>query len=297
MMNWDDLRIVQAVAKKRSVRKAATELGVHHTTISRRIEAFEQEIGVRVFNRNHRGYLPTEAGEELLKSVDRIEEEVNDAERRLLGRDLKLSGEIRVTVAPSLAAHFLMPILTDFMNHYPDVDVEIIATFERANLNKREADIAFRVTNDPPEYLVGRKLAEYHVAAYATTQYLADHDLQNDPSSANWIGWDDYERHPGWVKKSAYPQMPIRGRINNDFLQCQAAKANMGVAVLGCFIGDSEPQLVRVPPGISEPRMSIWLLTHKDLLSSVRFRVFMDWIAQAFQKHKDLFEGRCPQHS
>ena len=141
-MNWDDLKIAMAVAKQNSVRKAAKSLDVHHTTVSRRIEAFEEQIGVRLFDRLSQGYVLTEAGEDLVRSAGRIEDEISAVEARLMGRDKRLTGDVRVAVPPSLAMHFAMPVITQFMNRYPDVSIETLISYEHLDLSRREFTMA-----------------------------------------------------------------------------------------------------------------------------------------------------------
>ena len=294
-MNWDDLKIAMAVAKQNSVRKAAKSLDVHHTTVSRRIEAFEEQLGVRLFDRLSRGYVLTEAGEDLIRSAGRVEEEISAIEARLMGRDKRLSGDIRLAMTSTLAMHFAMPVITRFMNEYPEVSIETLISYELVDLSRREADVILRITDKPPEHLVGRRLGSYCVAAYATPEYLAEHDPTGGPEQCHWVGWDDRVELPEWVRQSPFPNVPVRGLINYDFVQGAAAKAGIGIAMMGCFVGDADPGLRRVPGSEPEVRFGIWLLTHKDLLSTARVRVFMDWIAESFQQEKDLMEGRRPR--
>ena len=100
--------------------------------------------------------------------------------------------------------------------------------------------------------------------------------------------------YPDWVRKSEFPHTPVRGRFNNAIAQLAAAKAGLGLARIPCFLGDPEPTLQRVPPGQSAPCHDVWILTHKDLISTVRIQTFMDCMSKAFQQKQDLLEGRCP---
>lgn len=289
-MNWDDLKIFLAVAREGAARAAASKLGIHHSTITRRIEAFESGQNTRLFDRLPSGYALTAAGEELLQAVIRIEDEINGLERHILGQDVRLQGNIRVTMPEHLAVHLLMPDLVHFMENYPDVNLQLLISYGMFSLSRREADVAIRVTDNPPEYLVGRKVIRYHCATYATRDYLATHDLP--AKQAHWIGWDALTAYPDWVRQSEFPQIPIRGRINHVLAQLAAAKAGLGLSRLPCFLGDPEPALQRVPPGESAPCKDVWILTHKDLVSTVRIQTFMDIIAEAFRRKRDLLEGR-----
>lgn len=289
-MNWDDLKIFLVVAREGSARAAASKLSVHHSTITRRIEAFESRQNTRLFDRLPCGYVLTLAGEELLQAVNRVEDEIHGIERHILGQDVRLSGNIRVTMPDALASNLLMPDIVNFMKTYPEVNIEVLISYDVLNLTKREADIAIRVTENPPEHLVGRKVCRYHCANYATQEYLASHTPS--AGTGHWIGWDCPKPAPEWVRQSEFPHLPVRGRFNNPLAQIAAAKASLGITRIPCFLGDPEPALQRVPPGDSHPCHDIWILTHKDLVSTVRIQTFMDAMADAFRQKQDLLEGR-----
>ncbi|MEM9219572.1 MAG: LysR family transcriptional regulator [Cyanobacteria bacterium P01_F01_bin.150] len=289
-MNWDDLKIFLTVAREGAARAAAAKLGIHHSTITRRIEAFETAQSTRLFDRLPSGYSLTAAGEELLQAAIRIEDEFNSIERHIMGQDIRLQGDILVTMPEHLAIHLLMPDLVRFMEIYPAVNLQLFISYGMFSLSKREADVAIRVTDNPPEHLVGRKVVRYHCANYASKHYLETHNLTVE--EAHWIGWDSPTPYPDWVRKSEFPHLPIRGRINNVLAQLAAAKAGLGLARLPCFVGDSDPVLQRVHPGKSAPCYDVWILTHKDLVSTIRIQTFMDFMANAFRQKRDLMEGR-----
>ncbi|MDJ0707015.1 MAG: LysR family transcriptional regulator [Leptolyngbyaceae cyanobacterium MO_188.B28] len=291
-INWDDLKIFLAIAREGSARAAADKIRVHHSTITRRIEAFESAQKTRLFDRLPKGYTLTLAGKELLQAVTRIEDEINSIERRTLGQDAQLRGDIRVTMPDGLAVNLLMPDLVRFMDTYPEVNLEVMISYDVLSLTKREADVAIRITEAPPEHLVGRKVIRYHCATYASQTYLETHDLSGGKSNAHWIGWNSLTPYPEWVRQSEFPNFPVRGRLNNVVAQLAAAKAGLGIARLPCFMGDPEPTLQRVPPGGTAPCHDVWILTHKDLVSTARIQTFMDFMAEAFRQKRDLLEGR-----
>jgi len=295
MMDWDGLRFFLAVARRGSIRAAAADLGVNHSTVSRRIDAFEKKLDARVFERLPSGYLLTQTGEEMLQSVQRVEREITAAERRVAGRDARLSGLLRVTLPDSLAQCLLMPNLVAFSEAHTEIDLELDVTSSMADLARREADVAIRLSNDPPGYLVGRRLLKYAKAIYASEAYLARHDLINGADTLTWIGWNDTVPDPQWVREGPYPRAPARNRIASSMIQLEAAKAGMGLSMLPCYMGDTAPALRRLPPGKPMPDRDIWLLTHEDLRHTARVRRFLDFIAEAFLAKRDLLEGRCPR--
>jgi len=290
-MDWDDLRFFLEVARKGSIRAAAAVLGVNHSTVSRRISAYEKSLGVRLFERLPTGYELTTAGDEMFDSVKRIEEEVATLDRQVFGQDAKLNGHLRVTMPLPLGFHLLMPDIVRFSETYPGIELELIVAYEIFNLTKREADIAIRITNNPPEHLVGRKLMQYKTAIYASTAYLEKHDAVNNPSTMSWIGWDEASDR-NWIKNTPYSDLPIRHHFNEVVAQLSAVKAGLGITQLPCFMADPLPELRRLP--LSEPVLSweIWILTHRDLRQTARVRAFFDFMVSAFETHRGLLEGR-----
>ncbi len=294
-MDWDDLRVFVTLARTGSVWRAARELRVNHSTVSRRIAQFEEKLGVRVFERLPRGYELTADGERVLASALRVQEEIDTLERQVLGQDARLAGAICFTM-PDHFVSFLTPALTEFEDRYPDIELEVRVSFSQLSLSQREADVALRVTQEsPPEGLVGRRVTRHSSAAYASRDYLARHDLAADPPTARWIGWDDLVPFPKWVKESDYPHIPVRGRLNHPMLQLEAVRAGFGLALAPCFIGDADPLLERVPPGRVFHNRDVWLLTHRDLRAAARIRAFLDFLADVFRRERPLFEGERPR--
>ncbi len=261
-----------------------------HSTVARRIESFEKRLGVRVFDRLPTGYALTTAGEDALPVAERVEEEIEGLRRRLTGRDQELAGRIRVTAADFLATHFLMPALAAFTTAYPEIEFEVISTYSSLNLDKREADVALRFSNNPPDHLVGRRLATFATAPYATDAYIESHDFVDRPT-ARWVGFDSESR---WVKNSDHPHIPVRGLYESLLLQAEAVRSGMGMGLLPCLLGDGDPMLRRVPPCIAKPAYDLWYLVHPDLRETARLRAFSAFLALYIKQHLDLIEGRQP---
>lgn len=290
-MDWDDLRFYLAVARRGSIRGAAELLSVNASTVSRRIDAYEKKLGVRLFERLPTGYILTSAGEDMLGSAERIEDEVASLNRNLIGRDTQLNGTLRVTMPAALATHLLMPDFAAFGAKYPRIELEFAVSSEEFNLSKREADVAIRITDNPPEFLVGRNITKISKAIYASEDYLARHDPENHPESLNWIGWEDSEAFPQWVKNSRFSKAPIHHQTNDLLVQLEAARSGMGLAILPCFMADPVAGLRRLSIYSADFCGDIWILTHKDLRSTARVRTFMDFMVKAFDKHRDLLIG------
>ena len=275
-MNWDDLKIFLAVAEAPSMRVAAKKLHVSHSTVSRRIEALEAGLSVRLFDRMPDGYRLTLSGEELMPVALDMEERLNGFGRNVVGRDDALEGQVCVTIPEVVATTFFMPYFIEFMEKYPGIQIKVRDSFEVFDLSRREADVAIRFTSKPPEHLIGRKLGNLHQAAYATRSYIAKHNPEEPSSDAKWIGWGTPEEKPSWIAKSPFPHLRIAGHFNNMSIQYQATKQNLGIGFFACTLGDTDPDLVRL--STPKPTMDVWLLSHRDLRASARMRAFRQFL-------------------
>ena len=291
-MNWNDIRIFLALARTGAVRAAGHRLGISHSTVLRRLEALEADLGVRLFDRTPEGYVLTAAGRDVLSEAKTVADHMGAIERQLVGRDDRLEGDIKVTMPDGLALHLLMEPLTRFMEDHPAITIEIDLTYDALDLSRREADVALRFLRAgklPPPHLVGRKAAEVHSCIYACSGYWD----RAGRDGMRWIGWQDDEPYPPWVQESAFPDIPVRGRLNNLMLQRAAAEAGLGLAYLPCFVGDPSPLLCRMVPD-STHSFDLWVLCHPDLREARRHRLFRDHIHKSLRPHIDLLEGRLP---
>ncbi len=291
-LDWEDVKTFAEVAGARTVRSAAKSLGVHHSTVSRRIERLEENTGVRLFDRRPEGYALTEAGEDLVAVARSFADELNEVERQIAGRDNVLTGKISATMSEPIASIAFGPRLVEFTERYPGLDLEIIVTHDFLDVARREADVAIRMDNNPPQSLVGKRVFQYHSTIYATPAYLDTHDLINNPDDGRWIGWDDADGlYPGWTQDTEFARVPAWGAFLDLRLQLSAAKAGLGLAMLPCFIADREEKLVRATDRKPFPSRDVWILTHSDLRRTARVRAFMEFAEQVLRSHKKEFIG------
>jgi DNA-binding transcriptional LysR family regulator len=297
MLDWTDFQYFAAVSRTGGLARAARELGVNHSTVFRRINALETDLGVRLFERTAGRYVLTAAGEEMMATATSVEEQITALDRRISGRDYRLSGTIRVTTTDTIGLWFVQPYLFQFHQHYPGIQVELIISSEFFSLSKREADIAIRPTQNPPDELVGRRVSNIVWAVYGSRDYLKDKQRLRKPSDLArhmMVCGDDSLAHLSatrWVHAHAL-ETAVVYRSNSMMAQLSAVKAGFGLAVLPCFLADLEPTLVRVLPPDAGLTSGLWLLTHRDLRETARIHAFMDFIAQSIRSQKPLLEGK-----
>lgn len=276
--NWDDLRVFLAVARTGSLSGAARSLGVNHSTVFRRIAGFEEELGVRLFERLPTGYALTPAGEETLCIVERIEADVATLDRTVIGQDLRLSGTVRLTAIDMLAFWLLPPALLRFRAAYPGIEIDMVVGNETLNLSRRETDIALRIGNTPPETLVGRRVGRLDFAVYGSPDYCAEHP-DSDLTTHDWIGFD--QAHAALVRRFEEFLPGVQPVIRSNSVACavRLAKSGLGLAVLPCAIAGLKDDLVRIAEVPDIFGLDLWLLTHEDLRHTARIRAVLDFLA------------------
>jgi DNA-binding transcriptional LysR family regulator len=285
-----DLRTLLAIAREGSLAGAARRLRVNHSTVFRRLGAIEARLGTRLFERHGGSYATTAAGEDLLRTAERVEAEVEALERRLSGQDLRLTGSLRLTAPDDMAEVLVLPLLAKFRNAYPDITVELVIDNRMLNLTRREADIAVRPTLRPPETLAGRRVARLASAVYGAVGAAPSQAAEADQ---RWIAWEEGAGPPQmarWLADNA-DRHAIGYRSNSMLNQARAVRAGLGLAVLPCFLGDSDPRLRRVAAPLPELDTELWLLTHPDLQRTARIRALLDLLYDSLRRQQSLFEG------
>ena len=290
-MDWEDIKTFGEVVRGGTVRSAAKALGVHHSTVSRRIENLEKTMGARLFDRRPEGYSPTQAGEELIQAAKGFSDKLIDVERHISGSDNELAGRLTVTMADPIATWVIGPRLSEFTEKYPKLELEVIVTFDMLDVARMEADVAIRMNNNPPETLVGKRLFKYCTSIYASDDYLEKHDLINEPEKAAWLGWGGTERFPEWTQETEFSRVPIWGHYASPSIHTAAARAGLGLAMLPCIQADRTAGLMRVTKDKPKPQRDIWILTHNDLRRTARVRAFMEFAEKAIRDKKSWLIG------
>jgi len=250
MYDWGDLKFLLATARAGSTLAAARELSVNQTTIARRIAALETALSIRLVDRNRDGYRLTEAGIAILAQAERVEAEAETIERLVARRKRDLTGVIRVTAPTIFTDVILTPWLVEFMDMYPDIKVEVIATERRLDLRRGEADIAIRASQQPNgPGLVMRKLAACPWGLYCSPTYAAKHGKPATAGDLNdhiLIGADGNLSSFDpliWLTKTA-PHAKIRTASSTISNTLVAIRAGHGVGALPRDIGNSQKDII-----------------------------------------------------
>lgn len=284
MQDWDNFRFFLAVARTGSVTAAAEILRVNQSTVSRRINGFEQAMKVRLFERLSTGYALTPEGEELLHRVQRIEEETHAIDRHLMGKNIELNGPVRVTCSLVVARYFLIPLLNAFHKMHPGITLHLDLSNSLYNLTAREADVAIRVTRDAiPDTLIGRELGQAGYGVYGERRLVANYKKARGKHTLPWIGEDNSREPPDWLPAAIAP-LKLVMRSNDVLATLDLIKQGLGVGRLPHFIARQEKSLSALDFKHAIPATPVWLLTHADMRQVNRVSVFTAFILEEFRQ-------------
>ena len=280
MDNWENLRFYLAVARQGTVTAAAKELHVSHATVLRRIEQLEGEIGARLFKKLQTGYELTEIGAKLMDRATELERGIDEMVMQAQGEDEAVRGVLRVAQPESDTLN-LYPLLSAFTQRFPEISLELHSSNALAKLNQQEVDVAIRMTDTPPDLLVGRCLGTVDFALHASKDYLSQFADITDLSQFHYVHWTQGSRESSWLQR-VVPEARIALHSSSRSDVISAIRAHMGVGFISTQVAKSFPELLRIPAASSAASFKLWVLTHRDLRNQARVVEFMRFLTKAF---------------
>ena len=278
--NWDEVRTAYQVARIGTVSGAAEVLGVHHATVIRHIDALEQRLGAKLFQRHPRGYTPTEAGQELLKVAQTTEDQFAHLAARITGATTEVSGELVVTSLPGLT-DVVLPTLARLQVDYPDLRVRYVSDSRLFRLEYGEAHVAIRAGGRPqePDNVV-QPLCTYHVGLYASAAYAERHGLpkgEEDLKAHRFVGPVDLDSRAPYMVwlRSRVDEEAVTFRSNEAVALRDAIGAGVGLGFVSVLSAKRDPDLVEALPHRTDWDSTLWLVTHVDLHRTPRVQTFV----------------------
>ncbi|MFV8985483.1 LysR family transcriptional regulator [Serratia fonticola] len=285
-MNWDDARFFLAVARCGTLRKAAQELHVDQATVGRRISAFEQALGSKLFIRTPKFFSLSPLGEAMLAEVLAMENAVQAIARKASSGDQSLTGEVRIATTDTLAEAFVIPALKRLREKYPHITITLLTALNISDISYRGADLAIRGARPESDELVIKRLATIEMGLYATQGYLDQHGT---PSKGDHLRGHDLLMFPRelvprhWDNFGGEPlnEPNVVLQCNSQLLLRSATRNGLGIGLLSCFLADSDPDLVRILPE-NQDWVDIWLVLHPDLQHTARIRAVVQELEISF---------------
>ncbi|WP_256658125.1 LysR family transcriptional regulator [Pseudomonas sp. D(2018)] len=260
-----DLALVLALVRGGTLARAAEQLKVDVSTVFRSLRRLEQALGSVLFEKSRAGYLPNAAAQLLAQQAELAERALEAARLGLEQGREAVSGTLRLTCTDAVLHGLLLPALARFMPAYPALELELTTSNDFANLSRRDADVALRLTTAPPGHLVGRCLGPVPYVLCAADSYLARLP-ERDPARMSWIAPDDFlPNHPSLVwRRQRHPEVQPAYRCNSMLSVAQLVRAGLGVAALPEFLVRGEPGLQVLETDLSGCASALWLLTRPD---------------------------------
>ena len=290
MADWDDVRFVLALARNGSIRKASITLGVNHTTVSRRISSLEKRLSAKLFEKTPAGYKLTASGEIISSAAEQMEKLLISSERRIEGADTLLVGEVHIHI-PDIFEQWVNKKLSKLLKANPRLSLHVSASLNVADLARREADVALRFSQSPPDDMVGRKICTFPVAIYAGIEF--EYEPSNSLSDYPWVRWPTtfvntppeqaVEKLAGKLTQAVY--------ANTYYSHTELIRNGAGIGMLSTWFADIDSRLKRISPDIIEGAMDLWILTHPDLRGVRRVKAVTDALREIFEERGHASES------
>jgi DNA-binding transcriptional LysR family regulator len=281
MSDWEDLRHFVVLAREGTLSAAARRLGVDHATVARRVAALEAETGLKQIDRRARSYQLTDDGKRIAATVMPMEEAAFAVGRAVQAAKPGLRGEVSISSRPALANALIAPHLFELRTRHPGIRIKLIGEKRTASLNRREADVALRLSRPQEPGLIARKIGSFGFGLYGAPSYL-----KATPRHAfAFIAYDDSmddAPQQKWLRTIAAGNEIVL-RTNDLENQAAVARTGLGVAVLPRFLGDPDPRLERYEAMPAPPSRDVWLLVHRDLRQAPLVRAVMEFLTDCIR--------------
>ncbi|MCS3418194.1 LysR family transcriptional regulator [Pseudomonas yamanorum] len=262
-IDYPDLSLILALVRGGTLARAAALLRVDVSTVFRAVRRLEKALGQTLFEKSRAGYLPTTLATTLAGQAERAEQALEAARVGVEQGGEVISGTVRLTCTDSVLQSLLLPALAQFMPGYPALTLELSTSNDFANLSRRDADIALRLTKAPPEHLVGRCLGTVSYRVCASADYARQH-AGAELDALSWIAPDDFlPDHPTvtWRRQHLPGVMPAY-RCNSMVSVTELVRAGLGVAALPDYLLGAG--LHPLSPPLVGHDTALWLLTRPD---------------------------------
>ncbi|ACI98069.1 LysR family transcriptional regulator [Rhodospirillum centenum] len=293
-MDWDKLRVFHAVAEAGSFTHAGETLNLSQSAVSRQISALEESLHVPLFHRHARGLILTEQGELLYRTAREVFAKLSMTEAMLSESKEHPKGPLKVTTTMAFGSTWLTPRVREFLSLYPDVQLSLLLDDTELDLSMREADIAIRMSAPRQPDLIQRHLMTVRVHIYAHRAYAEKRGL---PQSLDELDHHDIIAYPGetrapvsninWLLHVGDPPGGERQtvlRVNSLYAMYRAVESGLGIASLPDYVVDGNPDIVRVLPDVSGPRIDAYFVYAEELRHSKRIAVFRDFLVRKVQE-------------
>lgn len=293
-VDWDKIRVFYDVAEAGSFTRAGDELGLSQSAVSRQISALERELKAPLFHRHARGLILTEQGDLLYRAARDMRMRLETTQARLAETSEKPSGTLKITTTVALGSFWLSQRISEFVDLYPDVHIELILTNEELDLAMREADVAIRMRRPAQPDLIQRRLFTIHYHVYASQDYIKNFgepvaigDL--DEHRLVSFGGDEPSHILAvhWLANAGRPPdnpRPCQFLVNNILALKYAIKTGTGIGALPDYAVGNDPELIQILRDVEMPSLDSYLVYAEEMKSVARVQAFRDFLVSKAQR-------------
>lgn len=280
----NDMALFVEVCKVMSFRKAAENLDMPSSTLSRRICHLEEAIGLRLLHRTTRKVELTEAGQIYFERCKRIVGEAKLAHEQLGEMLSNPSGTLRISLPVDFGTIFLTPILVKFAEHYPGINFEIDLTPRLVDLVAQNIDVAIRMGNPPDSNLIAHKLMQFRGKLFASSKYLKQHGIPEHPNDLVHHECLSFPNNTLWKLYRAEEKIEVkigaRFMLNNVGMMRKLSLLGQGIIFTPYEVVQDDLNDGLLKPVLPEWQgdlLPVYALTETRLLPA-KVRVFIDFL-------------------
>lgn len=288
MVDWNEMVVFVRVVEEGSFVGAARVLGVPKSTISRRIAALEDRLGARLLHRTTRVVRATAVGQAFFERCASLVAEAVEAERLVTSALEAPRGRMRLTTSVLFGHRWLSPVVTEFLQAHPEVDIDLVLVNRFVELVDEGFDLAIRAGMLGPGEVVARRLGPVHLAMVASPELLRRtgpltelEDLKRVPCII--VGADG----PNMAWTLGGQRIAVNGplRVNDMQIARDAAVAGLGVAMVPSFLvaeDIDQGRLVRILPELKRENSGVYAIFPTRRHVSPAVRAFVDLCIERF---------------
>lgn len=290
MDKLDAMQVFTRIVERRSFTKAAEDLTLPRSTATDAVKQLESRLGVKLLQRTTRTVTPTLDGEAYYLRCLSILADVEEAEEAFAGA--KPKGQLRIDVHGTLARHFVLPHLPDFLATYPHLNVYMSEGDRLVDLVPEGVDCVLRVGEPQDSDLIARRVAMLDEVTLAAPDYLARHGT---PLSLDTLEGHRMVGFRSTLTKAVLPLefgeteivLPTRLAVNAAESYIAAARLGLGIVQVPRYHAKQDldrGSLVEILPDYAPPPSPVSLLYPRHQQLSPRVRVFIDWVGALFRE-------------
>ena len=291
--SWSNLQFLLAVARLGSFLKAAQILETNQSTVARRIQRLETDLGTKIFDRHAHGMELTPAGQVLFEKALAIEKVTCEISAQLSGLDTEPTGTVRIAAPEGLGYLWLAPAISEFCDMYRDIDVEVVTNREGADLLARESDIAFSLNRPTESRLVVSRVAQLRMSLFLSQKYAAKIGLptcRSELTNHEFCEYTSYRSNAelnSWLDSFLLNQR-VRFRTNSASVYLASIRGGTGIGLLPFFYKYAASDLLELAID-TDCTTTLWMMSHEETNKARRTRLLLSFLMERYARDRSLW--------